>query len=504
MPAEVESRYESGFDSLTRFGLEKIGMDPNFVADYVNWETVRDHFDFTKVDQKLERHLVDTVGKVASKRAFEEAGKVVDRSLEVIAGVLGATGQWYGTAALILGEEALDWAEKKFEHYMGWTDADLPKKNHWVLINEGTRRRRLPGLLDSETGSKGKTGLDMSLARTMSHEHDGYMNVIDEKLRERNCRVESLLQITPEYEKKLEGNKYAEQMKNLAYQHPHGLAREVGEHVKSSIGTHISIDGQSGYTVVEGTTADHVVAEKGGDHVTRLWADDGVVTQWNANQYATTFRTSPDLMQDDFVTTGGFARGDWAWGGGELWVITAINGHSQVRGWSAYDARILDMQASDLEHFEGADYMPKIFKDFRNFAIKGWERQARANLPSNSFPEATTEKNAWRKFVPQQRRGKFPAVPDAPNIPDQHFHTPGLAKRIDESYQVYEQQAALQAQYENQPPPQKLALAWADTYSDVSMEAYQRWDRPNPPETSGVTFLPIVLGGLLVAFALTR
>ena len=116
----------------------------------------------------------------------------------------------------------------------------------------------------------------------------------------------------------------------------------------------------------------------------------------------------------------------------------------------------------------------------------------------------TSEKEAWRKFLPQQRRGKFPTVPDAPNIPDQHFHTPGLAKRIDESYQVYEQQAALQAQYETQPPPQKLALAWADTYSDVSMEAYQRWDRPNPPETSGVTFLPIVLGGLLVAFALTR
>ena len=118
-------------------------MNPQFVADFENFEVMRSHFDFTKVDRDVAQNLVNSAGKHATKKAFEEVGKVVDRSLEVVAATLGATGQWYGTAAAILGEEALDWLENKFESYMGW-DEEAPKKGHWVLVDHGTRRRRMP------------------------------------------------------------------------------------------------------------------------------------------------------------------------------------------------------------------------------------------------------------------------------------------------------------------------------------------------------------------------
>ena len=97
MPADVaKSNPESAFDTLTRFGLEQLGMGPEFIADYTNWEILKDTYDFTKVDSDVSRNLVNTAGKHASKRAFEEVGKVVDRSMEILAGVLGATGQLYG------------------------------------------------------------------------------------------------------------------------------------------------------------------------------------------------------------------------------------------------------------------------------------------------------------------------------------------------------------------------------------------------------------------------
>ena len=495
---------DSGFDSLSRSGLEKLGMDPGFIADYENYEALLGSFDFTKVDTTFRKNLVDTAGKISSKKAFEEAGKVVDRGLEVMAGVLGATGQWYGTAAAILSEEALDWAESKFENYMGWEEDSEPIKGHWVLIDEGTRRRRLPGeLFANETSGKNPLVRSLVAAYADANPHDGYVHLVDQNMRERNEPVEKLRRVTAKIEAELEASPAGSRMKDLIMHHHHGLHRPVIDQVKGKVGQHVTIDGEL-FTVTQGSTVSRVQAERDGRLVSRPWADPAVQGAWNANNGASTFRSGPgNWLQDDFVQAGEFHRGEWVWGGNELFVIVAIKGNELASMWSAWDGRSVDEEPDKLAHFDDGESLPRIFRHFRTAALEGDVTKALASLPSRSYPDLVSQMGAKpdAKFVPRQTRGQH-ETPFKGGGHTSFYDTNREAKRIDADRERYNKQASA---WPNQPPPDKYSQAW-ETTSVMSEDSWgpAQWDRANPPETSGVTFLPIVLLGLAAAFALTR
>ena len=100
-----------GFDQLSDIALKKMGLEPEFIADFDQWEALKKVVDFTKVDRDAAQNLLNSAGQFISKKAFETAADALDKGLTVVAGVLGATGQWYGTAAALIGEEVLDLAE---------------------------------------------------------------------------------------------------------------------------------------------------------------------------------------------------------------------------------------------------------------------------------------------------------------------------------------------------------------------------------------------------------
>ena len=90
---------------LSDVGMESLGLSPSFITDFDRFKELANVVDFTKVDRDAAQNLLHTAGQVASKKMFETAAGAVDKGMTVLAGVLGATGQWYGTAAALVGEE---------------------------------------------------------------------------------------------------------------------------------------------------------------------------------------------------------------------------------------------------------------------------------------------------------------------------------------------------------------------------------------------------------------
>ncbi len=208
-------------------------------------------------------------------------------------------------------------------------------------------------------------------------------------------------------------------------------------------------------------------------------------------------------MQDDFLQSAEFHRGEWVWWGKELHVIVAVQSPNLVNLWSADNDKNWPQGADpdDLEHFDGGEQLPTIFKRFRAAALDGHRRQARMNLPSKEHAYLTSKFGAKpaSKFVPRQQRGK-PEVPVwKPAGETTSYPTDELARRIDQEKERYDKAAMVNP---NMPPPSKYVMD-RDTGSVESWGAPQ-WDRKNAPETAGVNFLPIALLGLGAAFALTR
>ena len=450
--------FESGFDSLTQFGLEQIGMNPQFIADFENFEVMQHSFDFTSVDRTAARNVVNAAGKHASKRAFEEVGKVVDRSLEVVAATLGATGQWYGTAAAILGEEALDWAEAKFESYMGWEQEPIPA-GHWVLIDEGTRRRRMPSQLDAydegfrqaeelhgrnvEIPPKSTLHRLQTLGYTMEAPHDGHQHLLRQDGREAYPRVSQLVELTPEMEKDLSNNESMQRIIEVAHHHKHGLERPIGDQIKARIGENVTIDGKL-HVVQPGTNFQKLVAEADGHRVERRWDDPSVETSWNTGHLGTTFRSSAQHINRAFVTAAGFAVGQMVWFQGEMFVVVAVRGKDRVNMWSLDSGRSQEAAVEELEHVKGTDSLPQVVSQFRVAAVEGDKQKAMEFLPSKQFQGFTRQGPDFPRIqdVPQQRRGKRPEeAPFKPLREDFQYDTPGLAKRFDKVQEDYEKAA---------------------------------------------------------------
>ena len=390
---------------------------------------------------------------------------------------------------------------------MGWTDDDRPKKGHWVLIDEGTRRRRrLPGslgILDSETAAKGEVHRDMTVALVTGAPGKSHTKVVDDRMAERYCANEKLLSVTSGIEDTIDKSSFGTRMRDIVAHHPHGLQREVLDKVKSGVGMWVTVDGQQ-YRAVEGTTAHKVVVEgSNGRHIERSWDDDGVETAWNTGHHATSWKSAPDALQDNFLTVGGYSPGMLAWFGNELVGVVANKGFEDIRCWSARDARQLDLAPDQLHHYDSGDgELSNIMREFTRALIDGDHTRAKSFLISRQLPSLTDPRvqRPMPKFVPQQRRGKAPT----PSIPvpgnESRYDAQAMSKQFDQAEAYYNRQAA---RYPDQSPPDKMQRSW-DLMSWESDDPRTTWDRPNPPEGSGVNFLPIAVGGLIVAFALTR
>ena len=134
-----------GFNQHTQLVHDPMGVALDFVSGYDAYKKLAGQFDFTKVDRDAGQNLLDLASRQLSRKAFETVGGVVDKGLEIFASAMGATGQWYGVAGTLLGEQALDWAEKRFETFMDWTDVEEAQKGDWVVIDLD-QRRRLPDM----------------------------------------------------------------------------------------------------------------------------------------------------------------------------------------------------------------------------------------------------------------------------------------------------------------------------------------------------------------------
>ena len=317
---------------LTDTGLEALGLSPSFITDFDRFKELKNVVDFTKVDRDAAQNLLHTAGQVAAKKAFETAGDAVDKGFQVVAGVLGATGQWYGTAAALVGEEALDLAESYFENWMGWTgDEPEPEVGEWVLIDMGRRRmldadafnpvsaeeqelahlhgRRLP----SQAKAPLKHATHLGLLLRKGPDADGRYNVFDEETGETtHPRRQGLYLLSKDENAELNRNSQLVQMKALAFKYDQGFTNAVSGTRYASAGDRAYYDGRpQTVTKVNHTTGQVVVMDNESGHAYRTdFGDEKLDTE---NAYRNTSFQPISGGIGGFVTFGGYHQGEYVW-----------------------------------------------------------------------------------------------------------------------------------------------------------------------------------------------
>ena len=129
---------ESGFDTTTRSALYGPTLPGDPAQDFISLlNDFTQNYDFTKIDTDAAMNLVNSLGQHASKKMFEKGSTLVNTGLDYVTLRSGATGQWYATAASLVSEKILEWAEKQFTSYMVWEDLDSYKRGDWVVIDFG-------------------------------------------------------------------------------------------------------------------------------------------------------------------------------------------------------------------------------------------------------------------------------------------------------------------------------------------------------------------------------
>ena len=355
-----------GFDQLTSVALNHIGMSPEFITDFARWETLKNSFDFTSVGKDEARNMVNTIGQSASKKAFEEAGKVVDKGMTVLAGVLGATGQWYGTAAALLGEEALDWAEDRFENYMGW-DEDEPEamRGDWAILDLGRRRVLEEGTFEDispeaqDLAELHGRRLPEALSRKGQHEKhivlvtrhkagDGTSEIVDLKTGGRTIvNAHALAKLKDDVQARFNADEQEAAFRTtvLGGRGEAGLRSQLDSQVRRDWGKDVSFDGEH-YTVSRETTAEsHVFLEAAdGRQIEVAWDDPRLQPVWersNARPFPG-YNPQAGFMQP----SPGFNSGDYCWldrGGDQpetdvLVCVQFVKG-ATARVWKATDGK---------------------------------------------------------------------------------------------------------------------------------------------------------------------
>ena len=499
-----------GFDQLTHTALSNLGMSPEFITDFDRWEALKDKFDFTSVNKDEMRNLVNSVGKKGSKRAFEEVGHVVDKGMNVLAGVMGATGQWYATAAALVGEEALDWAEDKFENWMGWNeDEPPPYRGEWAILDVGNRRmlgedtfddvspeeqdlaelhgRRLP------SGKSGKLThrKDVILVTAPGDHMSEVFNLATFERKQVNNHA--FIEMKKEKQAEMNAGENTAALK-VAVMDKHGeasLRNSLKSQVRKDWGSQVNYDGQR-YTVSRRDAHEaHVFLENdAGQQIEVPMNDPRLGPLWektNARPYPD-YNDRAGFMQP----APGLSQGTYCWldhgKSRRVLVVVQFVKWDQARVAKTTDAELLDVQVTQLEPLETASW-GKVFTQFAAAVAEDDRDKMLSWLPYRSFPQNCVE-SQWPSADPktnysQHPTGGFPPKgkpEDAPVM--RQVDTPGLAQALDQNKELYDKMS--------QPFP-------------MNWEVRSITEEPPAPEsTKGFDLIPLLLGAALVVFVATR
>jgi len=335
---------ETAFDTTTSRAI--VGYEeppPDLSVDFVSLlHNFAKDFDFTKVDQDAAMNFVNTAAKHASKVAFEQGSQIVDKGLEWLAGGSAVAQQWYITAAALVSEQALDWAEKKFSTYMGWDELDSFTRGDWILIYFGTvpsqlwehpedvnRRRRLGGKQRTLEGVFGDMseeavyrGHEASLAEVQHAYHIGlatgnkqvsssgnYIEAIDIQTGvEKYFPAQDVRRLEESFAKSLDADVGLAKIKALVSDPNTRLPNQMAVQVNTRIGDRVEFYGDQ-YQIVKGAAHGKFRLEANGNYVDVPYDDADLQPAWND----TTYRPLPGGQGGGFVTLGGYNAGDYLW-----------------------------------------------------------------------------------------------------------------------------------------------------------------------------------------------
>ena len=513
-----------GFDQLSDIALKKMGLEPEFIADFDQWEALKKVVDFTKVDRDAAQNLLNSAGQYLSKKAFETAADAVNKGLTVVAGVLGATGQWYGTAAALIGEEVLDLAESYFEGYMGWDKEEEFYVGEWVIIDKG-RRRRLgePAFVpvsSEEQELAALHGRRLPDQKTLPNEHEKHLGIITKPHPDSDGKYEvfdsqtgsighynqgAFFGVNKETQEEYNNSPQLSQLKGMAFHRGIGFRSEVAAASYAKIGDHLRYDNRP-FTVVPGSK--HLENARIADDQTGVtrevaWGDPKLVTDAFVN---TSFQPFDGHNPNQgFVQTAGVAMGTFAWRLREndyvLVVVKSVDRSNQTaRTASCLDNSDEDAVPLAMLRPARSAHLPPRFGSFLGAVLEGPSGLDRRieYLPGKDeggLRRACTMAVGAEDFqyVPQPRRGKPESGPVRPpqEGPD-WVQTPQLARAIEDNRQRREQQG------------QRAAERYNLKYDPYEYQS--EWGDPELPGKGGAGnfMMPVLALGAMAAFVLTR
>ena len=374
-PKYLESNFDTMVPTLSQGFFDRDNTD-----DFVSlMNDVVANYDFTNVDTDAASNMGSMAAKKLSEQGFQHATKIVEKGLvwlaNIVEGGSAATGQFYITAATVLSKQALDWAELRFHTYMGWDQEEELLRGDWVAIDFGITssnvmdvdRRRLAH--DEETalihsnpiisGSMSaksredaeryltshesqyqqyedvaqplRTKIHAGLAsgRKMDSTNGTFYEVLDLQTGvESYLARQKVLKLPPGSQRKLDADPRLAQVKAL-YQNPNvHMPDQINMKVSSRVGDKIIyIDNL--YTIEEVTREKVQLYDGQGMRVSVPWDDPRLKPAQNSTSY----KPVPSAIESNFVTLGGYNRGEYVWVQGEygdfyLKCISSIKGET--------------------------------------------------------------------------------------------------------------------------------------------------------------------------------
>ena len=514
-----------GFDQLSDIALTKMGLEPEFIADFDQWEALKKVVDFTKVDRDAAQNLLNSAGQYLSKKAFETAADAVNKGLTVVAGVLGATGQWYGTAAALVGEEVLDLAESYFESYMGWDKEEEFFKGEWVIIDKGRRRRlgeaEFVPVSSEEQELAALHGRRLPDQKSLPNEHekhlgvisngqadsDGLLNTFDTQTGTRDWVSRgALFGLNKEKQLEYDNREDLLPFKAMAFHKNTGFRDEVANKASARIGDHVYLDDQP-FTVSKGSKHienAYLISPEPGQKLEVPWGSprlktDGYVT-------STFVPYDGDNPNQGFVQAGREYEGEFFWEirDNHYVLVVALYYNRELQEASVANCKSgerYDVPINLLSPYKGASKLPKVFGNFYDACMKTGDeadRKRRSNIPGNYHPEMVTRVLGAEldiKFMPQHKQGKPESRPSRPlqDGPD-YVATPELARALEQNRQENALKGKRDGERWNVVPYR---------YSDLGED----WGEPEVPLEKGGAgnfMMPVLALGAMAAFVLSR
>ena len=436
---------ESGFDTTTGTALYGPTLPGDPAQDFISLlNDFTQNYDFTKIDTDAAMNLVNSLGQHASKKMFEKGSTLVNTGLDYVTLRSGATGQWYATAASLVSEKILEWAEKQFTSYMGWEDLDSYKRGDWVVIDFGMvptqlashpddvdRRRRLPG-----------STFEQALTRTQEHEaiykggdhgrgsslHIGlasgqvqnstagtWVEALDVQTGENQYfAAEKVRKLAPQFAGELNSDPRLSKIRTL-FSEPHTpVPDQLGVSFNTRVGDQVVFLGDL-WEIVSGAEEGKIRLLGNGEMVDVPLRDSRLQPAYNSTSY----KPMPDnaLMGGEsggFVTQGGYNAGDYVWvqGDSDTWFLNCLHSISGERMY-VWDATTGEDGHCDMSAVRPvAKGFPRSgeWGQFIDAVMERDSTRAREIAPGKRHPEdcrATRDEKSKFGWIPTQTMTKL-------------------------------------------------------------------------------------------------